>query len=374
MAIATVTRPCYATREEVMRALDIKAASYTAPQVDRKLVTASDTVDALAQRHFYPTDATYTFDWPNYQYAYPWRVWLDQLEMVAQPTLVVSGTYLPTPIVIPVGSYYMDPVNDGPPYTALQLRRDMNSSFGNNTTPQNDIGITGTFGYWMKTTPCGTIAAAISTTTQSTVQVSAGALAGPGVGDVLIVDSERMLITDANYISTGIVTTGAGGNTALANDNTLTVPDGTQFSVGEILLLDSEWMLLQGVFGNNLMVKRAWGGSVLSAHSNPAIWANRLLTVNRGVLGTAAATHTVNAPAVITAVPGMVKDLAIATATIGLVNEPAAYSVQTTASWYGGNARMNTSQKEAAPGVGYQGLLMMFEQSIYTRKARTRVI
>jgi hypothetical protein len=374
MAIATVNRPCYCTREEVMRALDIKAAAYTSQQVDRKLNNASDTIDALAQRCFYATTATHTWDWPNYQYAYPWRLWLDQLEMAAQPTLVVSGTYLPTPVVIPSTDYFMQPINEGPPYTSIELRRDQNSAFGNNTTPQNDIGITGQFGFWMNTVPAGTISAPITTTTQTTVQMSAGALAGPGVGDVMTVDSERMLITDCNYISTGISTTGSGGNSALANDNTLSVPDGTQFNAGEILLLDSEWMLLQAVFGNNLLVKRAWGGSVLSTHLNPPIWANRLLTVTRGALGTTATTHLTSAPAVINEVPGMVKELAIATATIGMVNEPAAYSVATTASWYGSNARQNTSQKEAAPGVGYQGMLMMFEQSIFTRKARSRVI
>ena len=359
-----------------MRAIDITPAAYNATQVDRKIVSATEAVDGLCQRKFFPNDTTCTFDWPNFQYAYPWRLWLDQYEMAAQPTLVVSGTYLPEPVVIPTGSYYMDPINEGPPYNALQLRRDMDSSFGNNTTPQNDIGITGTFGYWMKTLPAGQLAAPITTLIQTTVQMNAGPLAGVGVGDLMIVDSERMLVTDSNYITTGIVTTGAGGNSAQNSDNTLTVPDGTQFSAGEILLLDSEWMLLQAVFGNNLMVKRGWGGSVLSTHSNPAIWANRLLTVQRGMLGTAAATHLINAPVVINEIPGIVKDVAIASAIIGITNEPAAYAilVPSYSSQTGASMATMGSNAEAAPGVGYQGLLQLLMNSIYVRKIRTRVI
>jgi len=358
-----------------MRALDITPAAYTAPQIDRKLTAAADAVDGICQRKFYPTDATYTFDWPNYQYAYPWRLWLDQFEMAAQPTLVVSGTYLPVPVVIPVGSYFMAPINDGPPYTSLELRRDMNSSFGNNTTPQNDIGITGSFGYWMQTTPAGSLSASIATTAQGTAQVSAGALAGPGVGDVMIVDSERMLITNSSYISTGI-TPSSGGTTNLASDNTLAVPDGTQFNPGEILLIDSEYMLLQNVFANNLLVKRAWGGTVLSTHSGSPIWANRLLSVTRGILGTTATTHLVNAPIVINQVPGLIKDCAIATAVVGLTNEPAAYAILVPSYGSQTGASMATlgANAEAAPGVGYQGLLQLLTNSIYVRKVRTRVV
>lgn len=372
--VATVNRPCYVTRGEVMRALDVKAAAYNSQQIDRKLNTGSETVDSICKRYFYPVDATYKFDWPNYQYAYPWRLWLDQYEMAAQPTLVVSGSLLPQPVVIPPGDYIMQPVNEGPPFNSIELRRDMNSAFGNNSTPQLDIAITGSFGYWNKVVPAGQIAAAISSTTQNTVQMNAGPLAGPDVGNVLVVEAERMLVTDIHYISTGINTV-SGATTAKNNDDVLVVPDGTQFSVDETLLIDAEWMLIQNIAGNNLLVKRAWGGSILQTHNAGAvISANRLLTVQRGMLGTAAATHLNGTQAYIIDTPGLAKEVAVATAIIGMINEPAGYSVQTTASWYGSNARTNSVQKEAAPGVGYQGLLAMLEQSSLVRMARSRVI
>jgi hypothetical protein len=355
-----------------MRAMDIKAAAYTARQIDRKIMAGSDTVDSLCQRRFYPIDGTFKFDWPNYQYAYPWRLWLDQYELAAAPTKVVSGTYLPTPVDITAG-VIAQPVNDGPPYTSIELRRDLNYAFGNNTTPQNDIGITGTFGFWAQLSPAGTIAAAISSTSQATVQVSEGPIAGPGSGDVLVVDSERMLITDVNFVTTGI-TPVSGATTAAKSDSTIAVADGTQFSKDEILLYDSEQMLIENIYGNNIVVARAWGGTVLSAHSGSALWANRLLSVTRGVLGTTAATHLNGAAASRCEYPGLVKDVAMAHSLIGVVNEPAAYSVQTTASWYGSNARDGGSNKEAASGVGFQGLIVMLEQSRYMRNARSRVI
>lgn len=374
MALATITRPCYVTREEVKRALDIKASAYSDQQLDRKCIDASDTLDSLCQRHFYPLIATYKFDWPNYQYTYPWKLYLDQYELAGQPTLVESGSLSTSPVVIPSSAYLLQPYNDGPPYTWLELRRDQSSSFGNNPTPQQDIAITGPFGYWQNSVPAGQIAAAISSASQTTVQMNAGPLAGPGAGNVLSVDNENMLVTDVNFVSTGINTV-SGATTQQQSDNVIAVADGTQFSKFEIILLDMEYMLIVNIIGNNLLVKRAWDGSILATHSTGVtIWANRLLTVARGALGTTAATHLINAAASIIDTPAMVRNVAIATALIGMVNEPAAYSVQTTASWYGGNPRTNSSNKEAAPGVGYQGLIALLDQSIYVRKIRQRVI
>jgi hypothetical protein len=370
---STIYRPCYATREEVMRALDIKAAAYSSQQVDRKINAASDAVDAMCQRVFFPTDGTNRWDWPNYQYTYPWKLYFDQLEMAAQPTLVVTGSLLEVPVVIPSGNYIMEPVNEGPPFTWIELRRDLNSAFGSNDTPQLDIAITGTFGYWTKTTPVGMIAAAIADDVVTTVQMSAGPLAGAGTGDVLIVDAERMLVTDSQYVSTGI-TPISGCTSKSAADNTMVVADGTQFSPDEIILYDSELMLVQTVMGNNLIVKRAWSGSALATHSGSDLWANRLLTVQRGALGTTATSHTSDTNAYISTVPGLVKDVAIATALTGVANEPAAYAVQMAASWYGSNPRLEGSQRESAPGIGLPGLVAQLTDSIYVRKARSRVI
>jgi hypothetical protein len=276
-------------------------------------------------------------------------------------------------VVIPTGNYIMQPVNEGPPFTEIELRRDLSSSFGNNPTPQLDIAITGTFGFWNKKSLVGTIASGITTVSQNTVQMSDGPLSGAGTGDVLIVDGERMLVTDCQYVNTGIAPI-SGATAKSAADNTIVVADGTKFSPDETILYDSELMLIQTIMGNNLIVKRSWSGSVLATHSGSSLWANRLLTVQRGVLGTTAATHTTGTNAYINTVPGLVKNLAVALSVVGITNEPAAYAVAMSSSWYGSNQRTEGSQKEAAPGVGLTALISQFQDSIYVRKARSRVI
>jgi len=372
MATSLVTRPCYITRDEVIRALDNAPAMRSMRAIDRKIVAASETADSVCQRVFYPEDATRHFDWPNYQYTYPWKLYLDRSELAGQPTLFTSGSLLTSPVVIPSNNYLLQPYDIGPPFTWIELRRDLSSSFGNNPTPQQDIAITGSFGYWLKTAPAGSLAVAVNAS-QTTVQVSAGPTVGPGVGDVMVVDSERMLVQDVTFVDTTIIPT-SGGSSQQKSDVILVVPDGTKFSVGEVILIDSEWMLIEAIYGNNLQVQRAYAGSLLVGHNDSSIWANRLLTVQRGSLGTTAASHLINAAASVTIAPGLIRDFTMATALIGSVNEPSAYSVQTTASWYGSNARMNGVNREAAAGVGYQGLIAMLEQSIYVRKARSRVV
>lgn len=370
--MATVTRPCYVTRDVVMRALDVAPSALQVQRVDDLIMAGSEFVEAECQRHFYPIDATYTFDWPNYQYTYPWKLYLEQYELAAPPTKVVSGTYLPVPVDI-TSAVIPQPINDGPPYTRIELRRDKSFSFGNNTTPQNDIGITGTFGFWIKPVPACTLAVAMTDTTGTSLTLSAGPTAGPGVGDVVLVESERMLVTDISYISTGISAT-SGGTLAQKTDNVIGVPDGTQFSAGEVILIEQEFMLITNVAGNNLWVLRGVAGSILTTHSNMLIYANRLATVQRGALGTTAATHTQGKAVQRFEYPALVRQVATAHALIAKVNEPGAYSVQTTASWYGSNARMNDSQKTAAPGVGFQGLLGQLWDSICVRKARSSVV
>lgn len=373
---STIYQPCYATREEVARALDVKAAAYNSAQLDRQIVAATDSAEDLCKRFFFSVVAQYTFDWPNFQYAYPWRLWLNQFELAAQPTLFESGFYTASPVVFPPGSYICGPVNSGPPFTYIDLRRDQNYSFGNNTTPQNDIAITGSFGFWTKTSPVGTLAAAMTDTTGTTVQSSVASGAGPGVGDVLNIDSEKMIIQDASYVSSGVLSS-SGCTTASAADNTLGVPSGPAFNVGETLILDSETMLIVNILGNNLVMKRAWEGSVLSTHSTGVtIYVRRSLTVLRGALGTTAATHSVNAPMSINTVPALVKQLAVAEALVGTVQEPGGYTSGTTANSrandvYGGTTHAQV--REPIPGVGIAGL-RDHVYTLYGRKARSRVI
>lgn len=364
-----ITRACYANREQVRRALDVQQSAYADTILDRKLQAASGAVDRLCMRKFYPLTTTYNWDWPNYQYAYPWRLWLDQRELAGPPTLVESGPFLNTPIIIPPSEYILLP-QSGPPYTSIQLRRDTNAAFGNNTTPQYDIQITGPFGYWMQTEQVANLAAAITSTSQTTVSLTANGLVD--VGNTLVVGSERMLVTDSQYTSTGISPT-AGCTTSSAADNTLTVPDGTQFATQEVILLDSEWMLIQNIIGNKLIVKRAYSGSVLATHALPPIYARRQLTVSRAFLGTTAATYLAATPVSIDVYPDLVTELTIAEAVVALIQGSTGYANTQQATWLGQTQRNQGQVPENFPGPGLPDLRQQCYDA-YGRKVRSRVV
>lgn len=367
--MARVTRPCYSTREEVMRAVDVQQAAYRSDQVDRAILAAADAVEGLTQRRFYPEDDTRSFDWPNYQLTYPWRLYLEQNELAAQPTRVVSGSLLQTPIEIPPSSYIVRPAPESPPqgdppYRVLELRRDTSASFGNNPTSQLDIAITGTYGFWTRTRDAGILTVGIGTS-DTTVLVSDPSLVG--VGDLLIAGSERMVVCDSDYADTGL-TFLTGITSSTASDRVGSVSDGTQFSVGEVIMVDWEWMLIVQIVGNNLVVKRSWDGSVLSEHTGGHIWARRVLTVLRGQLGTISATHATNAALAVSEVPGLVNQVSTAEALVWLTQEPAAY---------GGSSSSNSAQganHEPKPGAGLPDLRNSLWNSRYTRKARSRAV
>jgi hypothetical protein len=367
--MAIINQACYCTREQVRRALDIKQASYDNGRIDRAICAGTDAVESLTQRKFYPLDATRMWDWPNFQYAYPWRLWLDQYELAAIPTAITTGSLLPVPVVIPVSSVICHPINEGPPFTRIELRRDKNSAFGYNSTPQLDISITGTFGYWMKTRAAGSLAASALAADQ-TITVSDGV--SPGVGDVVIIDSERMIVDDAQYVSTGVSFVGL--STAKASDNIVTVADGTKFTVGEVLQVDSEWLLIASITGNNLTVIRAWDASILSAHTGGTIYARRLLNVLRGSLGTTAASHSNNAPIVVSDVPGLVREMAIAESVVYLTQEPNAYGGAAAPQKATTQARGGFNVSEMPAGAGLPDIRQRLGNSKFTRKARSRVI
>ncbi len=146
-----------------------------------------------------------------------------------------------------------------------------------------------------------------------------------GVGSILRIDTERLIVTDKSMVDTTLSTQGA--LTAVNSSVTVPVTDGTKFSVGEALLIGSERVLITDIAGNNLTVKRAWDGTVLAAHTTSApIYAERACTVTRAALGTTAASHTSATAIAVHKVPTLIRDLAIAEATTGLLQEMAGYA------------------------------------------------
>lgn len=303
-----VYRPCYCTRTDVMSAPDIQQTQDYIRHVDSALVSAADDVDELCQRRFWNQITTQHWDWPNFQRAAPWKIYFDKRELadvtVNVPVVTSGGT------VIPSSAIFWGPWNYAPPYRYLELDRSQSYSFGLGSTPQRDVAITGTFGYWIQTRPGGTLAAAVNSTTAGTVTVSDASVVD--VGDVMTVDSESMLVSDNAMADTGQQQTGDGCSTTTPADNVLEVGTGADIHAGEVLQLDAEWMLATSITGNNVTVERAYGGTQISEHTGAEVYALRSLTVLRGWGGTAAATHADDAPIVVALVPGQVRELAIA--------------------------------------------------------------
>jgi hypothetical protein len=315
----------YATREDVKNALDVKETARSNAQIDRALASASQALDGGDQiggqlkRRFYPVTATRTFDWPNSQFARPWRLWLNQHELISVTTLTAGGT------TIASTDYFLRP-DDGPPYTHIEIDLDSNAAFSSGDTHQRAISITGLWGYSNNETSVGTLSATVSSTTTTSLSVNAAASSLLGVGSVLRIDSERLLVTSRAMADTG-QNLGGSGLTASNASVTVAVSDGTAFAVDETILIESERMLVVDIAGNNLTVKRGWDGSVLAAHSAGVdIYAPRTLTVTRSALGTTAATHDSGATVHRWDPPGPVRDLTIAEALARLTNEQAGYA------------------------------------------------
>jgi hypothetical protein len=342
----------YATREDVKRALDAAETARNDAQVDRAIESGSRTIEGLTHRRFYPELATRYFPWPNHQHARPWRLWLDQHELISVTTLVAGGT------TIPATDYFLEPANDGPPYTHVEIDLASGSAFAAGSTHQRAIAITGLFGHSADEAPAGALAEALDGS-ETGVDVTDSSLVG--VGTILKCEAERMLVTGRSMLDTG---QNSSALTASSSDVAITGITAGTIKVGEVLLVDSERMLVVDVAGTTLTVKRAWDGSALAAHSGGAdIYAPRSLTVTRGALGTTAATHADATALTKHVVPALVRDLAIAEAINQLQQETSGY------------ARVIGEGENAREGTG-RSLFDLRRDTItaYGRKARARAV
>lgn len=306
----------YASREDVKRALDIKETARADDQIDRALRSASDNVEGMMHRRFYPEERTQAFDWPDPLGAdsFPWTVYFDRHDVISI-TAITSGT-----TAIDSDDFFLLP-DDGPPFTRLELDVDGSATFDQNSAGQRSISVQGLFGYSDETESAGSLATSVLSTA-TTFDVTDGT-ALIGVGDLLQVEDERVTVTEKSFLdSTETLTDDVTAGGAVSVD----VSDGSAFTVGEVLLIDSERMLITDINGNTLAVKRAWDGSTLAAHSSGAsVLVSRRLTVRRGVLGTVAATHnTVTITKHV--VPPMIRDLTIAEALTVLLQERTGYA------------------------------------------------
>ena len=309
----------YATREEVKAELDVKETARSNARVDRAIEDASRAVEGLCHRRFYPVQATRLFDWPPRGGATPWVLRLNDQELVSVATLASGG------VTIASTDYNLEPVNAGPPFNRVEIDLGSDASFGGGDTYQRDVQIAGLFGYRNTETSTGALAEILDDS-ETAVDVDGATSAAVGVGSILRVDSERMLVTARAQLSTG-QTLGGSGLTNQNNAVTVIVASGAAFAAGEVILIDSERMLVEDIAGNALTVRRAWDGSTIAAHSVGAtIYAPRTLTVTRGALGTTAATHASGSSVYRFDPPGPVRQLVVAEALTSLLQGRSGYA------------------------------------------------
>jgi hypothetical protein len=242
----------YCRREDVQAALDGPATARTNQQIDRLIESKSRAIEQHLHRRFAPTVATRYFDWPNSQMGRSYRLWLDADELISATSVVAGG------VTISSANYYLEPANLGPPYDRIEINLSSSSAFNTGSTSQRDIAITGTFGYSNDLVSIGTLASTLGATAGATATAT-WTSARFGVGDILLIDSERVVITARNMTSSG--QTLQTPVTASAADVSIAVTDGTAFVADTVLLLDSERMLIVDITSNTLIVKRAWDGS-----------------------------------------------------------------------------------------------------------------
>jgi hypothetical protein len=208
-------------------------------------------------------------------------LWLDDKELISA-SLVVSGAETVT-------HYFLYPDN-GPPYNRLEVDISSNSAFTLANTHQKAISITGVYGYTLDLLPIGTLSADITSSDMS-ISVSNGAACG--VGDLLVVGTEYVLVTERSWLTTGqLLQTPLSANSA---NTVVAVVTGSAFNQGETILIDGEVCWITAVAGNNLIVRRAWDGTTLATHTGSLIYVSRTLSVLRGVVGSPAASHTTGA-------------------------------------------------------------------------------
>lgn len=363
----TITEPCYVTREYVKKALNVKLNAYADDEVDNAIEQGSRNVDQFCRRIFYPRYGVRYFPWPDYNYGTSYRLWLDENELISLDTLVSGGD------TIASGQYFLEPVNSGPPFDRLEL--DISASTGAFTvgsTSQRNIVLTGLWGYSDTSSTAGTLVTSVNASIDTVVVSNSSKV---GVGDLIRVGDERMLVIEKGMVSTGD-TLQSPMTDSVANVN-VAVTDGTQFSYGEIIALDSERMFITGITGNTLSVRRAYDGTVLASHTGSTIYVARSCSVVRGAVGSTASSHLSTAEIQRYEPPRPVVELAAAYAIISISTSRNGYvAARATSTTSRGTGSPNKGTNPTGAGVvgGTLDSLEVRVKNNYGRKGMTYAV
>lgn len=290
----------YATREEVMSSPDIKSTGTAVTRVDSVIESSSRDIDRLLHYStIAPLVATKRWDYPNEQRARSGRLWLNDWPLWSATTFISGG------VTVPPSGYVLEPNRSGPPYSSININRLSSYALSmGNTSGQQALSITGLWALENSEEGAGTLTSSIVDASTVSINVSTPL----GVGSLIRIDSERMIVTTKTYVTSGQTGTLVASNAATA----LTVANGAVFSQGEELLIDTERVQVEEILGNTLMIRRATGGSVLAAHTAATVYWPRTYVVQRGAQGTTPAAHSNGAAISRWVPPGPINELCIA--------------------------------------------------------------
>lgn len=313
-----ITMPCYASIDDVAEALDVRASAYRRKQLARALSQASRSVEALTGiNHFYPITSTKYFDWPNDQYAETYRLWLERDLLESVSSLTSGGTTLAEGT-----DFILRPDND-PPYNRIEIYLSGSAgAFVAGSSNQRSILITGVWCGTASTTEDYTTVGALVDASYPYLTVANSADLGPG--DLILIGTERLLITDKVFTTLGENVSAA--LTASVTDNVITLT--STVHEDENIRVGSERMRVREDMGSDTyLVERGYDGSILSEHSiGDPVWVDRVLGVSRGRGGTTAASHAPGATVAKHIYPPSVKTLTIAETIDRLEQETSAYA------------------------------------------------
>lgn len=313
----------YATREQVKNSLEIAHSAWSDTLVDGKLEAASRGVEKFLHRRFYPELRTIRKDWPNNAYAPPRQIWLDDQELISLTSLVSGGTSIPTANVFLRRGDDLDE----PPFSYLDLDLSTSSALSAGDTFQRANVITGLFGHNDTDTsvPHAVLGGNINSSVTSLVVTPSSGQINLGVGSLLLIGTERLVVTERAMSDTtqNLTNTLTSSN----GDTVVGVGSGAAFARGEVILIDGERMRVNDIAGNNLIVSRSWDGTVIDDHTIGAdVYALRTLTVRRGALGSTAAAHTLSDSIYTHEYPGLVNELTIAETVVLLEQNSSGYA------------------------------------------------
>ncbi len=270
----------YCTAKEVMEDLRMRGFEDQADLMDR--IKAASEIIRQKGGNFIPVSETRKFGVDDTRRAYD-PLYIPPL--LSLTTMVNAGT------TITAGEYILKPLNrmwENGPY----IRIDSAYAWAD----EDGIEITGRWGKYDDSLSLGTTITQ-ATANETTLVVTDGSLISPGM--ILLIESEQ------EYVATGAGGPGSPAasaatskvNGAVADgDDEITVDNGAEFHVGEVIQIGTEDMYIQKIGGNVLAVKRGWNGTTQAAHlDDAAIAVYRSFTVVRGVNGTTAAAHSAKA-------------------------------------------------------------------------------